>query len=640
MLKTMSRSFEYDVYLCYGSMDKPAVRELAELLRKDGLRVWFDEWEIQLGDLVPKRVQYGLQNSRTLLLFMSPNAFVSGWVELEHYTAIFRNPSNSERRLIPLLLVDTEIPEMLQPIMYVDWRNKDPQEYQRLLKACRTPERPHGGAPDNPPDELATISPAEGTPWRSAPERLPAHLVEQSDSRTLPLDVSSAWGLDRSSFLGLIAGRADNGVYAALLRTEVALWKCLQKSPGRPALPVRWWLRIVPGFDAPETLDQIWDSVEDQKNDRLVYLRRRKVDASVLLGLFFGLSAHEAQEFPRTLLAWIDAIPRLLPSHPVALVFNLPTPDPGPLSVLGEQLRRHAAKRPARVDVLCLLPQPETETVQAEPLPAHLAVLLPDVASRLATENAGPMSEESRFATEMIQSLDAREDRPPGAYRELLEWARKSHPSWVVPMLRVGARSPCYQGRRESLVFATRADAWISAWLAAADLSEPSTLVELAAPADPESGIVVDPLALSLLRRIDREGETGTSQTLFKALFPRFSRELRTVAQLHRGDLPVDDFLNTSGPREHRLAVRAGLAPWPSRGLLACLDLDRLDLWRLLTALPLDSSRIEDVLSLQDPARRAIFGLCSASEWAAIRADSALERLVLGARQGRPLVFP
>lgn len=636
----MSPNFEYDVYLCHSSEDKPAVRELAERLREDGLRVWFDEWNIQPGDRISKRIQYGLQHSRKLVLFMSPNTPDSEWVELETDAAIFRNPSNSERRLIPLLLVDTEIPEMLKPIMYVDWRNKDAQEYERLLKACRTPVSPHGGIPAKPPGELATISPAAGTFWKGAPERLPAQLVKQPDSGTLPLDVSSAWGLDRSSFLGLIAGRADNGVYSTLLRTEVALWKCLQKSPGQPALPVRWWLRIGPGFDAPETLDQVWDSVEDQKDERLVHLRRRGVDASVLLGLLFWLPAQVAQELPRTLLAWIDAIPRLLPSHSVALIFNLPTFDPGPLSVVGQQLRRHAAKRPTRVDVLCLLPQPETETVQTEPLPAHLAVLLPDIASRLATENAGPTNEESRFAMRTVQSLDAREDRPQGAYRGLLEWARQSHPSWVVPMLRAGARSLCHQGRRESLVFATRADAWISAWLAAADLSEPSKLVELAAPADPENGVVVDPLALALLRRMDREGEIGASQALFKALSPRFSREFRMVTQLHRGELPVDDFLNTSGPREHRLAVRAGLAPWPSRDLLACLDLDHLDLWRLLTALPLDSSRIEDLLSLQDPARRAIFGLCSASEWTAIRADSALERLVLGARQGRPLVFP
>ena len=40
----MSDPFPYDVFLSHSSKDKAVVRELAERLRKDGLKVWFDEW--------------------------------------------------------------------------------------------------------------------------------------------------------------------------------------------------------------------------------------------------------------------------------------------------------------------------------------------------------------------------------------------------------------------------------------------------------------------------------------------------------------------------------------------------------------------------------------------------------------------
>jgi hypothetical protein len=52
----MPKKFNYDVFLSHSSKDKPIVRELAERLRADGLRVWFDEWIIQPGDMIGLKV--------------------------------------------------------------------------------------------------------------------------------------------------------------------------------------------------------------------------------------------------------------------------------------------------------------------------------------------------------------------------------------------------------------------------------------------------------------------------------------------------------------------------------------------------------------------------------------------------------
>jgi hypothetical protein len=37
--------FQYDVFLSHSAKDKAIVRPLAERLRADGLKVWFDELE-------------------------------------------------------------------------------------------------------------------------------------------------------------------------------------------------------------------------------------------------------------------------------------------------------------------------------------------------------------------------------------------------------------------------------------------------------------------------------------------------------------------------------------------------------------------------------------------------------------------
>ncbi len=93
----MTDAFDYDVFLSHASADKPAVRELAERLKGDGLRVWLDEWVIQPGDSIPLAIEQGLESSRTLVLVMSRAAFASEWVTLERHTALFRDPPSTSK---------------------------------------------------------------------------------------------------------------------------------------------------------------------------------------------------------------------------------------------------------------------------------------------------------------------------------------------------------------------------------------------------------------------------------------------------------------------------------------------------------------------------------------------------------------
>lgn len=64
----MTDNFQFDVFLSHNQADKSRVRQLAEHLRDAGLRVWFDEWTIQAGDIITLKVDEGLEQSRVLLL--------------------------------------------------------------------------------------------------------------------------------------------------------------------------------------------------------------------------------------------------------------------------------------------------------------------------------------------------------------------------------------------------------------------------------------------------------------------------------------------------------------------------------------------------------------------------------------------
>jgi hypothetical protein len=149
----MSADFDYDVFLSHSSKDKAVVHPLAERLRQDGLRVWFDEWEIRPGDSIPAKIEEGLEHSRVLVLCMSAEAFGSDWAKLESHTFRFRDPLNKDRRFIPVRLDDAPIRGSLAQFLYVNWLPQDrEQEYATLLEACR--RLPQLQAPSAPPPQL------------------------------------------------------------------------------------------------------------------------------------------------------------------------------------------------------------------------------------------------------------------------------------------------------------------------------------------------------------------------------------------------------------------------------------------------------------------------------------------------------
>jgi len=108
--------FTHDVFLSHSAKDKAVVRPLAERLRQDELKVWFDEWVLKPGDSIPAKIEEGLEHSNFGFRIsdfgfaqpsMSANAFGSdpAAAGLEASTCgrgnlPFRDPLNQERRFI------------------------------------------------------------------------------------------------------------------------------------------------------------------------------------------------------------------------------------------------------------------------------------------------------------------------------------------------------------------------------------------------------------------------------------------------------------------------------------------------------------------------------------------------------------
>jgi len=143
--------FTHDVFLSYSSLDKEVVHDLAVRLRDRGLRVWLDAWEIQDEDVRQDKIREGLEASRVLVLCMSERALGFERSTLERQTFPFRDPTNRERRFIPLRLDDATPRGSLAQFLAIDWRERSDAELEKLVRACR----PESEATPRPEPALA-----------------------------------------------------------------------------------------------------------------------------------------------------------------------------------------------------------------------------------------------------------------------------------------------------------------------------------------------------------------------------------------------------------------------------------------------------------------------------------------------------
>ncbi|MEO7724979.1 MAG: DUF1883 domain-containing protein [Chthoniobacterales bacterium] len=93
---------EFDVFISHASEDKnEVVRPLAEALRQGGLEVWYDEFELRIGDSLRRKIDSGLARSRFGVVVLSQEFFRKGWPNYELDGLVTRAVSG-EQVLLPV----------------------------------------------------------------------------------------------------------------------------------------------------------------------------------------------------------------------------------------------------------------------------------------------------------------------------------------------------------------------------------------------------------------------------------------------------------------------------------------------------------------------------------------------------------
>jgi tetratricopeptide (TPR) repeat protein len=106
--------------------------QIEERLEQDGLKLWLDDSEIRLGDLLRKELQSAIQDCRVVILLWSRAAAKSRWVASEVLTAF-----HLDRFIVACVRNRAPLPYFLQNTIHLDVHPHKTGWLERLTRAVR-----------------------------------------------------------------------------------------------------------------------------------------------------------------------------------------------------------------------------------------------------------------------------------------------------------------------------------------------------------------------------------------------------------------------------------------------------------------------------------------------------------------------
>lgn len=123
------------IFLSHNNADKSFARRLTSDLRAAGVRVWFDEAELKIGDSLFEKIQQAIDETEYLGVILSANSVRSRWVQREVHMAMDQEVDEGSVKVLPLLIQDCELPGFLRGKLYADFRSESmyQQELEKVL---------------------------------------------------------------------------------------------------------------------------------------------------------------------------------------------------------------------------------------------------------------------------------------------------------------------------------------------------------------------------------------------------------------------------------------------------------------------------------------------------------------------------
>lgn len=109
------------LFLSHSSKDKTWVSQLAEDLNLCGVDVWFDSWELRVGDDLHERIADAIEKSRFVGVVVTKHFNESKWIRGEVHQALSREKGGDRTVVLPLLADDVSVPPVLSSKKFLDF---------------------------------------------------------------------------------------------------------------------------------------------------------------------------------------------------------------------------------------------------------------------------------------------------------------------------------------------------------------------------------------------------------------------------------------------------------------------------------------------------------------------------------------
>ncbi|MDN5204234.1 toll/interleukin-1 receptor domain-containing protein [Fulvivirgaceae bacterium BMA10] len=123
------------VFISHSSIDKPFVDKIVKDLTQRKIPVWYDKFDIKLGESIPDKINKGIRDSKYFIIVLSKNSVSSKWVNEELNAALMKQINSKGTFVLPIVIEEIEIPPLLAHRSVADFREDYDKGLTTILSA-------------------------------------------------------------------------------------------------------------------------------------------------------------------------------------------------------------------------------------------------------------------------------------------------------------------------------------------------------------------------------------------------------------------------------------------------------------------------------------------------------------------------
>ena len=530
----------------------------------------------------------------------------------------------------------------------------------------------------------------------SRPKPKPAYSLDSDSFRQIPFDIGTIWGLQRSSFIGILVGFEGDGIYENLKNVEFILIESIKDNNCAMSLPRREWIQmdLNKWSSLPYDKADILRSAIDLSNQAYDSLKKNSFPELTIPGFFFKINLEQLTiEYSEQIKDWCKILlSELFPLEPVVIIINI-------TSTIGNNITDRIIPLKAKLELV-------TETVPVEVMHLDHRLFFESYTSYERTntdrENIRDISREAGLAflswiyhaqfhsflektifqeerdyidlinfykefktnysendlretygkitpIEVVLDIQAIAHNKKGeVYEQFLCLIINYLPQKSCELVKAYVESEILDAVHSALIVGANADllsdTLMDVWVDAINFDKLDIdLFFQEGLFNPNlkciNNLRLEALVLALMRK-DPNKRSSKIQNIIQKLVHglRSLQELNYFYQNQKEQ--EDDFLSQNNPNQFTFAIRANIKLEQAIEKFKAAPVSYLPsaiCW-LLATIPPTRSNITEILLL-DAKKRAVFGLCTPLEWQKIQERLKKERQVLDCRRKRPLIY-